>query len=151
MATRTAQNSGNWSAAATWDAPPGDGDTVELGGYNVTADVDIDIGAGTIQNTAGGTLMIPVGTRSVHANLLNKGNSQILTVNTGSALNWTGNLSNTYAGKDAIYVHGGTATVTGNASNTAGANARACYVETGTLTVTGDVSNTATDSQALRR
>jgi hypothetical protein len=46
MATRRAIANGNWSATSTWNGGvlPGNGDTVFANGFNVTLDVDVNIG-----------------------------------------------------------------------------------------------------------
>ncbi len=152
MATRTAQNSGNWSAASTWDTPPTAGDTVELGGYNVTVDVDIDIGGGTIQNTAGGTLTLPAGTiASITANINQVGASQILAPSSTSVITLNGNATNRVANRNAVYNVGGILVVNGDCVNTEDATGgKAIYGRIGgSVTVNGAVSNAAPTGYAL--
>ena len=71
MATKTATATGNWSTM-TWaeGGTPGSGDTVEAGGYTVTIDVDVNIGSGTLQNTAGGGYSVTAGGRTITANVV---------------------------------------------------------------------------------
>ncbi len=59
MATRRAVANGNWSATGTWNggAVPTDGDTVYANGFNVTLDVDVNIGGANNPTVNTGSLV----------------------------------------------------------------------------------------------
>jgi hypothetical protein len=59
MATRRAVANGNWSSTSTWNgnALPGNGDTVYANGFNVTLDVDVNIGGANNPTVNTGSLV----------------------------------------------------------------------------------------------
>lgn len=59
MATRRAIANGNWSATATWNGGvvPGNGDTVYANGFNITLDVDVNIGAANNPTVSAGSFV----------------------------------------------------------------------------------------------
>jgi hypothetical protein len=59
MATRRAVANGNWSATGTWNGGvvPTDGDTVYANGFNITLDVDVNIGGANNPTVNTGSLV----------------------------------------------------------------------------------------------
>ena len=59
MATRRAVANGNWSATSTWNGGvvPGNGDTVYANGFNITLDVDVNIGGANNPTVSAGSFV----------------------------------------------------------------------------------------------
>lgn len=137
---RYAVASGNWSAVATWDGGaslPGVGDYVYANGYNVTLNVNFNIGTGTlstelcpITSIAGGSF-IQSATRTITTNI-QAGTTQCINSNSSSiTLTIYGNvIGGSGSGAAGILGRASTYNVIGNVTGGSGSNANGIYTTT---------------------
>ena len=141
MATRTVAQAGNWSSTSTWSGGvvPGNGDTVDLHGYVVTADIATVPASGTLtlieDTVGGGTLTFPLntlGNSQLNASQIKSGTSTTVGLITITGAAPTATLT--------IGTAGNTCAVTGGTT----ANAIGIYHNsTGSLVLYGNISGNA--------